>query len=69
MPGLDGLELAAVLRTTRPELRVLFISGRADAAAQGGEAQPTGTDFLPKPFTPSQLTVAVRALLDRADGA
>jgi len=69
MPGLDGRELAAVLRTTRPELRVLFISGRADAAAQGGEAQLPGTDFLPKPFTPSQLAVAVRALLDRADGA
>jgi signal transduction histidine kinase/CheY-like chemotaxis protein len=69
MPGLDGRELAAVLRATRPELRVLYISGRADVAAQGEEAPPAGTDFLPKPFTPSQLAVAVRALLDRANRA
>jgi CheY-like chemotaxis protein len=68
MPGLDGRELAAALRAARPALRVLFISGRADGAAAGDEAPPAGTDFLPKPFTPSQLAVAVRTLLDRAAG-
>ncbi len=69
MPGLDGRELAAALRARRPALRVLFISGRADGAANGDEAPPARTDFLPKPFTPSQLALAVRGLLDRADGA
>ncbi|HSE28947.1 MAG TPA: ATP-binding protein [Gemmatimonadales bacterium] len=69
MPGLDGRELAATLRATRPGLRVLFISGRAEAGAAVDAVPPAGTDFLPKPFTPSQLALAVRALLDRASGA
>ncbi len=66
MPGLDGRTLAAELRVTRPELRVLLISDRGEAGAAGEEPAPPGTDFLPKPFTPAQLAVAVRALLDRA---
>jgi signal transduction histidine kinase/CheY-like chemotaxis protein len=68
MPGGGGRELAATLRAARPGLRVLFISGRADGAA-GDHPRAPGTDFLAKPFTPSQLALAVRGLLDRAPDA
>ena len=69
MPGLDGRGLAAVLRASRPGLRVLFISGRADAEAAGEGGAGGAVDFLPKPFTPSQLALAVRSLLDRVADA
>jgi signal transduction histidine kinase/CheY-like chemotaxis protein len=68
MPGQDGRQLARGLREQWPGLRVLFISGRADGAAGDG-LDLRGTDFLPKPFTPSQLGLAVRTLLDRHPSA
>ena len=60
MPGVSGEALAATMRDTHPSLRVLYMSGRAEP--DGG--LPAGSAFLAKPFTPDQLTDAVRDLLD-----
>lgn len=62
MPELGGQELARRMRSLRPSLPVLFISGFADQAVNG--IGTTGTAFLHKPFTPRALTDTVRALLD-----
>jgi CheY-like chemotaxis protein len=56
MPRLDGFELAAILRTERPGLKVLFVSGHAGRP-------PCGSPLLAKPFRAAQLTAAVMALL------
>jgi len=58
MPGMDGRDLAAQLRTRRPGLKVLFVSGHASA----GDTGP-GTGFLSKPFTQSDLNQALDRLL------
>jgi signal transduction histidine kinase len=65
MPGMSGPTLAAHLRSVRPDMRVLYISGYTDAAVfeHGMGEQPVV--FLQKPFTPSQLTRKVREALDR----
>ena len=64
MPGMNGRELARVLLTTRPSLRVLYMSGYTDAViAQQGILEP-GTAFLSKPFTPDSLARKVREVLD-----
>ena len=64
MPGMSGPTLAAHLRTVRPDMRVLYVSGYTDAAVfeHGMGEQPV--TFLQKPFTPSQLTRKVREVLD-----
>jgi two-component system, cell cycle sensor histidine kinase and response regulator CckA len=64
MPGMSGPTLAAHLRTVRPDMRVLYVSGYTDAAVfeHGTGEQPV--TFLQKPFTPSQLTRKVREVLD-----
>jgi PAS domain S-box-containing protein len=65
MPGMTGKEVASRLRTGRPGLRVLFMSGYAyDALFEGEEAGETDpSEFLAKPFAPDQLLEKVEVLL------
>ena len=61
MPGMSGPELAAALESTHPHVRVLFMSGYTDDTLS---LKPSETNrFLPKPFTLSDLTRAIRKLL------
>jgi len=55
MPEMDGPTL---LRTMRPDLKILFISGYAEDAFEGSLAE--NQPFLPKPFTLGQLVTAVK---------
>jgi len=58
MPGMRGPELAVRLRGTRPEIRVVYMSGFRDAElladVERGEAV-----FLPKPFVRAALLEAI----------
>jgi two-component system, cell cycle sensor histidine kinase and response regulator CckA len=64
MPRMGGKVMAEWLRTTHPELKILFTSGYTDdAIAQHGVLEP-GIAFLPKPYTPGILARKVRAMLD-----
>jgi two-component system, cell cycle sensor histidine kinase and response regulator CckA len=64
LPGLDGPALAARLRTERPGLRVLYVSGYAgDSMVQSGLLGPDDA-FLAKPFSAADLARRVRTLLD-----
>jgi two-component system cell cycle sensor histidine kinase/response regulator CckA len=65
MPEMNGPALAQRLVAKKPELRILFISGYADAANPAALSGPH-VGFLAKPFQASALTRAVRDLLDRA---
>jgi len=68
MPAMRGPELAATLSETRPGLKVLFMSGYADESVTSPQGEP-GRAFLQKPFTPHELTRAVReALASRGVG-
>jgi PAS domain S-box-containing protein len=60
MPKMSGPDLVARLATVRPETKVLFVSGYSRQ-----ELAP-GCNFLKKPFTPEELILKVRSVLDRA---
>jgi CheY-like chemotaxis protein len=66
MPGLSGPELARTLRTYRPGLPVLYMSGYTDDVLDAEALDQPATGFLRKPFTRSELVGAARSLLDEA---
>lgn len=63
--GVDGRELAARLRSEKPDLRVVLMSGFG-AEAEGPEIKlPSDFMYVSKPFDPAALGKAVRESLDR----
>jgi PAS domain S-box-containing protein len=63
MPGLSGVETIAWARSKWPGLRVLYMTGYADAA--GANPDTGGDKLLKKPFHLPELQYAVRDALDR----
>ena len=67
MPHLGGRELAQRLRASRPEVKVLYLSGYTEDAVVGegtGEGtMESGKAFLQKPFTLQSLARKVREVL------
>ncbi len=64
MPRLGGRELASRLRTERPNLAVLFISGYTENVSDVQGLIGAGVEFLQKPFTPASLARSVRSTLE-----
>jgi two-component system, cell cycle sensor histidine kinase and response regulator CckA len=62
MPGLSGPRLAERVRTSRPEIPVLFISGFVDQRSTVGELL-AGTGFLSKPIAEDRLAKKIRELV------
>jgi two-component system, cell cycle sensor histidine kinase and response regulator CckA len=61
MPQMSGSQLAERVGPTRPDMKVLFMSGYTDGAIAGRLAP--GVAFLQKPLTPGALTRKVREVL------
>ena len=66
MPNLGGRELALELWRTRPETRVLFMSGYTEDAILHQSLRRTTVGFIGKPFRPDFLAAKVREMLDAA---
>ena len=61
MPGKDGPTWVKEARKTRPDTRVVFVSGYAEESISEMQAAITNSVFLPKPFSLVELTEKVRA--------
>jgi PAS domain S-box-containing protein len=66
MPKMSGRELAGRIRTQRPGLRILYMSGYTDDAILRDGVLEDGIPFLQKPFTPEGVARKVREVLDGA---
>lgn len=62
--GLNGRQVADAARVSRPDLKVLFITGYADTAVVGNGRLEHGMEVMTKPFEISTLTRKIRALID-----
>lgn len=63
LPGLSGIDLLLKLRAERPDLPVVMITGYGTAENTARALRAGVADFLPKPFTESELLEVVRRAL------
>ena len=61
--GLNGRQVADAARTSRPDLKVLFITGYAENAVVGGGRLEKGMFLLSKPFEMELLASRVQEIL------
>src|SRR5262249_30347157 len=64
MPQMSGKDLYDRVKTIRPGLKVLFISGYTDYVLAQSVVLNEGTSFLEKPFTPIRLARKIREVPD-----
>jgi PAS domain S-box-containing protein len=63
LPFMNGQVLAERLKRTRPEIRVLYVSGYAEGSVSSGGAPDPGRSVLAKPFSREALAARVREVL------
>jgi PAS domain S-box-containing protein len=61
--GINGRQMADAARRTRPDLRVLFITGYASTVAIGDGRLERGMHVLTKPFAMEQLALRIKAII------
>jgi CheY-like chemotaxis protein len=66
LPGMNGRQLADQARETRPDLKIMFITGYAESVViADGFLQP-GMEMITKPFDLGDLSRRIRALVSRS---
>ena len=63
LPLMDGRVLADKVRTTRPEIAILYMSGYTDERISQSGVLDRNSAYLPKPFTADALAAKVRETL------
>jgi hypothetical protein len=63
LPGMNGRQFADQVRESRPDLKVLFMTGYAESAAVANGLLPAGMELITKPFDLDDLVKRVRELL------
>ncbi len=66
MPDQGGRQVADAVRTCRPGIKVLYMSGYTDDAVVRHGILEASDAFLQKPFTPLMLAQEVRAVLEES---
>ena len=64
LPGMSGLDLQKRVAVERPEMPVMFITGRADVRTTVQAMKAGAIEFLTKPFSGDALLLAVRHAID-----
>ena len=67
MPGLDGIEVLKRLRKDKVSTPALFLTARTEVSQRVEGLDAGADDYLPKPFSTSELLARVRAMLRRKD--
>jgi len=67
LPGLDGLELTRILRrdTATAQLPVVMLTARGEEIDRIVGLELGADDYIPKPFSPREVVLRVRAVLRR----
>jgi CheY-like chemotaxis protein len=63
LPGMNGRQLADQARETRPDLKILFITGYAESVAMAKGFLLPGMEMITKPFDLDNLSRRIRAMV------
>src|SRR5436190_20132966 len=68
LPHVDGLEICRIIRASEKTaaIPIIMLTARAEESDRIVGLELGADDYLPKPFSPSELVARVRALLRRA---
>ena len=66
LPGLNALDLQKRIAVERPEVPIIFISGRGDIRTTVEAMKAGAVDFLVKPFSDEVLLRSIRESLERS---
>jgi len=69
MPGFNGRQLARQVQQFHPQIKVLLMSGYTAEIVAHQEGNEFALPFLEKPFTPEELGLKVREVLDQDNPA
>jgi len=64
MPGLNGRQLAQEILASKPDLKVIYMSGYTDDVLLNTGALGPGMSFLRKPLQLDRVTALIREVLD-----
>jgi CheY-like chemotaxis protein len=64
LPGLNGRQLADAARVSRPDLKVLFMTGYAENAAIANGFLEAGMAMITKPFAMDALALRMRDMIE-----
>jgi CheY-like chemotaxis protein len=67
LPGLNGRQLAEIVRQSRPELPILFITGYAAMAASRASFLAPAMDMIAKPFDMDELAKKIQSMLTASE--
>ena len=65
MPDVDGLQLLAHIRQEHPDTRVIMITAHANVQHAVRTMQTGAIDYIPKPFSTTELVERVQASLTK----
>jgi len=66
LPGIEGSEFVAYLREIGYDIPVIFLTAKAKESELEEGFDAGGDDYMCKPFSPKELTLRVKALLQRS---
>jgi two-component system phosphate regulon response regulator PhoB len=70
LPGLDGLELTRILKRDPATARIplVMLTARAEEVDRIVGLELGADDYIPKPFSPREVVLRIKAVLRRRDG-
>jgi CheY-like chemotaxis protein len=64
LPKMNGMEVYKIIRSANPDIRALFCSGYAKDVVTSHGVMEEGINYLAKPFTPKDLLMKIREVLN-----
>lgn len=67
LPDIDGLEVCKILRNKFPNLGIIMLTAKGQESDKIIGLKTGADDYMVKPFSPSELSARIEALLRRVD--